>query len=67
MFDPRTTLLEYTASTSHKLTTYDNGKFCVDFLFKMKDGTERYQMVWCWISANRGRGKKKTASISQVV
>jgi len=57
MLDLKTTLLEYAASSPHKFKELDNGKFCIDFAFKLKDGSKRYQMVWCWLSKGRAKGK----------
>ncbi len=57
MIDLKTILLEYAATTSHKLKLLDGDKFSIDFAYRMKDGSTRYQLVWCWIAKGRARGK----------
>lgn len=54
MFDLKMTLLEYAATSSHKLKVLEDGKFCIDFRFRMGEGKkDRLQMVWCWIAKGR--------------
>jgi len=57
MIDLKETLTEYAAAKKYKIKELEGGKLGIDIAMKLKDGSFRYQFVWAWVVAGRGKGK----------